>query len=566
MAAIAGRRVVAVAGHSAVMFVRVPPGMAGQTGEYREVARIWMAGRTVVSGMPPRCDGEPGVIKTSLIPGRIGGPVARFASCRKAGGDVIRVARLLIVCPMTAVAFPRSPGIDAVFMAGRAIQGGVDALKGINGSVVEARLVPGRIGRPVAYFTCRRKTGRPMVWVLRLLIVRPVTAIAFAGSPCIYAVLMAGTAVQGGVDTLSGKNAVVVERCLLPARLRRKMAELASRREGRLPVVGLRGFLVILAVAGIAVEADPPEVPIFVAAVTAQIPVGAVERHARLGGMVPAHGRPGDRPVAVFAVGPQRGSINVILAPDPVAVIAAHRSPFINPVDMTRGAGDLEMPAFEREGPGFMKTAGYRGPAGRGMTGLAFLRHCPLVGFGVAEAAVPLIGHVRTDLVTGGAILGQAGVLPFEGKARLRGVIEFRRVERPDVGLDSLMLLVAGFAIPGDLAMNSFFRGHPVGNVLMAGQAAGGLDPLPGRMAFRAIQLAFERAVRPGKRTGGSELRLGLLAGRPDQGEHEKAAEAGGEGQQGSGRRSGAMKGDFEKPAIHPLVFLGLPGRPGQSL
>jgi len=33
-----------------------------------------------------------------------------------------------------------------------------------------------------------------------------------------------------------------------------------------------------------------------------------------------------------------------------------------------------------------------------------------------------------------------------------------------------------------------------------------------------------------------------------------------------SGRRSGAMKGDFEKPAIHPLVFLGLPGRPGQSL
>jgi hypothetical protein len=197
-----------------------------------------------------------------------------------------------------------------------------------------------------------------MVWVLRLLIVCPVTAVAFPRSPGVDAVFMAGAAVQGGVDTLTRKNTVVVERRLLPARMRRKMTELASRREGRLPVVGLRGFLVILAVAGIAVEADPPEIPIFVAAVTAQIPVGAVEGHARLGGMVPAHGRPGDRPVAVFAVGPQGGPVAVVLPPDPVTVITAPGRPFIYPVEMAGGAGDFEMPPLEREGPGFMKTAG----------------------------------------------------------------------------------------------------------------------------------------------------------------------------------------------------------------
>jgi hypothetical protein len=122
-------------------------------------------------------------------------------------------------------------------------------------------------------------------------------------------------------------------------------------------------------------------------------------------------------------------------------------------------------------------------------------------------------------------------VLPFKGESRLRDVVKIRRVERPDVGLDALVLLVAGLAIAGDVAVDAPFGRDPLGNRYMAGQAAGGLDRLPIGMALRAVGLSFEGAVGPGKRTGRRELRLDLLPGRADQGESKQAAEAGGQGQ-----------------------------------
>jgi len=223
--------------------------------------------------------------------------------------------------------------------------------------------------------------------------------------------------------------------------------------------------------------------------------------------------------VAVLAVGAQRRPIAVVLAADPVAVIAAHRRPFIDAVQMAGGAGNLKVASLERKSPRLVKSAGDRVPALGSMTGFTFLRHRALVGLGMAGAAVSLIRHVGTNLVAGRTILGQAGVLSLENKPGLRGVIEIFQVERPDFDIGAQMLLVAGLAIPGDLSMNTLFSGDPVGDRLVAGQAAVGVNLLAVGMAFPAIRFAFQRAVRLGKRPGSGELGLRLLAGEGEKGD-----------------------------------------------
>jgi hypothetical protein len=155
----------------------------------------------------------------------------------------------------------------------------------------------------------------------------------------------------------------------------------------------------------------------------------------------------------------------------------------------------------------------------------------------MAEAAVSLIGQVRPDFMAGGAALGQGGVPSFKGEPGLRGMVEIRRVERPDVDVDALVLLVAGFAITGDLAMDALFRGDPVGNRPVAGQTARRLDSFPVDVAFPAVRLALECAVRPGQLSGRGELSLTAMDRRTEQGDEEQAAEAGDKGQERSAGR-----------------------------
>jgi hypothetical protein len=112
------------------------------------------------------------------------------------------------------------------------------------------------------------------------------------------------------------------------------VAELAGCRKSRLGMVGLLSSLIILPVAGVAIERAKAEIAVLMATVTTQVPVGGVEGHPRLGTMVPADGCPGNGPVAVLTVAAQRRAIAVVLAPDPMAVIAARGRPLINPVQM----------------------------------------------------------------------------------------------------------------------------------------------------------------------------------------------------------------------------------------
>jgi len=471
--------------------VRIPPRVAGQTTEHLEIVGIGMAGRTVIPGVPARGDWEPGVVESSLIPGCVGGSMARITSCRKPGRRMVRVLGLLVVGLMAAITFARCPGVNPILMTSATSERRMDALEREETAVVEIRLVPGGVGGPMARITGRRKSGGHVIGVSGLLVVGAVAAVTFSRGPGVYPVFMTGRTLKRGMDTLAGKDTVMVERGLIPAGVGRQMAELASRRETRLDVVWLGGLLIIFTVAGIAVEYGQAEVSVLVATVTAEVAVSGVERHPCPGAVVPAYGGPGDGTVAVLAVGAQRRPVAVVLAADPVAVIAAHGRPFINPVQMAGGAGNLKVASLERKCSPLVKSAGDRVPALRSVTGFAFLRHRALVGLGMAEAAISVIRHVGTDLMTGGTVPGQAGVLSFESEPGLRGMVEVFRVERPDINVGALMLLVAGLAIPGDFAMDAFFGGDPVGDRLVAGQAAAGIDLFAGGVAFPAVCLAF---------------------------------------------------------------------------
>jgi len=390
----------------------------------------------------------------------------------------------------------------------------MDALEREDAIVVEVGLVPIAVAGFVAEFTARWKSGGRVVGVSGLFVIGAMAAVAVSRRSGVKPVLVAGGTFQRGMDTLEREDAVMVERRLVPAGVGRQMTELARCRKSRLNMVRVGRFLIIFSVARITIKGGQMEIAVLMATVTAHIAVGGVEGLPGLDGVVPVYHGPGDGPVAVLAIAAQCRPVDVVLAPDPVAVIAPHRRSLVNSVQMAGGAGNLKVSALQRKSPRLVKPAGDRAPARGSMAGFAFLGHGALMRLSMTGAAVSLIRHVRADLVAGRAILSQAGVLAFEGKPGLGGVIKVLRVERPDIGVDALVFLVAGLAIPRDFAVNPFFAGDSFGDRLMAGQAAFGVDLVTLGMAFPAVRLALQRAVCLGEKTGSGELDLGILAGR----------------------------------------------------
>jgi len=135
--------------------------------------------------------------------------------------------------------------------------------------VAETGLIPIAVTGFVAELTSRRKSGGHVIGVSGLLVVGTMAAVTFSRRPGVYPVFMTGRALKRGMDTLAGKDAVMVEGSLIPAGVGRQMAELASRRETRLGMVGFGGFLIISAVAGRTVEGGLAEISVLVAIVTA---------------------------------------------------------------------------------------------------------------------------------------------------------------------------------------------------------------------------------------------------------------------------------------------------------
>ena len=105
--------------------------------------------------------------------------------------------------------------------------------------------------------------------------------------------------------------------------------------------------------------------------------------------------------------------------------------------------------------------------------------------------------------MAGGAFPGESGVLSLEREAGFGAVVEVFGVERPEVGIDALMLDVTNLAVARDLAVDAFFRGDAGGDRTMAGEALLGNDGVVLSMAFPAVRGALESGVCFREGTGG---------------------------------------------------------------
>ena len=142
----------------------------------------------------------------------------------------------------------------------------------------------------------------------------------------------------------------VVERRLGPGGVGCLVACIAGGREARGRVCGLAGGVVVPAVAAVAPGRDPTlEHLVEVAGFARQAAVGGVEREACSGAVVPVHGPPGGRPMTGLARVAETRPEAVVLAADPVTVVAAVRGSLELTVDVAGRARDRKVAILERE-------------------------------------------------------------------------------------------------------------------------------------------------------------------------------------------------------------------------
>jgi len=145
--------------------------------------------------------------------------VTGFAGSREAGRAVVRAARAVVVCLVTAVAIPRSSAVGVVLVTGGARLCGVHTHKGEDAVVIEGTAPVGGACL-VTGFAVRGVARRPVVRLVCLIVVCLVTAVAISGGPLVLVILVASGTGLCRVDADELENRGVIEACLLPVRVR----------------------------------------------------------------------------------------------------------------------------------------------------------------------------------------------------------------------------------------------------------------------------------------------------------------------------------------------------------
>ena len=289
-------------------------------------------------------------------PARVRRLVARLARRREPRRRVVGARGALVGRAVTAVTVSRRALIDVVLVAGRAGLRGMHANERVGAAVVERR-PPARVRRPVAGLARGRKSGGRVVRAGGALVGRTVTAVTVSRRALVDVVLVARDAGLGGVHPGERIVRAVLEAGLRERGVRRLVAELALRREPGGLVRRLRRGLVLLRVARVARRAAGVEAAVRMATVAAQRAVRRTQRRACCRAVIPRHRGPADRPVAGFTVGAKPRPVRVVLAPDPVAVVALVRGALHRAADVAVLARHAEVPAFEIEAAGLVKRA-----------------------------------------------------------------------------------------------------------------------------------------------------------------------------------------------------------------
>lgn len=197
VAAVAVHAVVDVPAHAPMLVVRLRLGVAVGALEDGVVVRIRVtcAAHAICIAV---IDGEPGVVKGGSQP--TGSGVAGGAGCGKAGGNVIRIGRALVVSFVATVAI-RGHGRVVVVHVATGTRDGRMRTGQRKGRVVVIKRGRGPRGGAVANIALLRESGAGVVWIGGVLVIRQVTGDARGAGQAVVAVHMALAALQRGVST-----------------------------------------------------------------------------------------------------------------------------------------------------------------------------------------------------------------------------------------------------------------------------------------------------------------------------------------------------------------------------
>jgi len=369
--------------------------------------------------------------------------------------------------------------------------------------VIEGPLIKRGIRGLVTELAGSREAGRYVIGILGLLVIGPVAAVAVAGCPLENAIFMTGCARLGGMDADSFKGLVVIERASVERGVGRPVAYLAGRWKTGLGVVRILCFLIVLLVAGITIRNRPFECLALMTAVAAHCPMGRIQGKVRPRSMVPLNRRPSRRPVAVFTLIAQPRPIAIVLATDPVTIVASLRRAFDRSFQMTGSAGHRQVPALEGESRDLMETPRcVRPPRGRSMAGRAAFFHRSLMRIGMTGLAVGLQRHERPRRVASLARPSRGRVLSLQGETGLFLMVERVFFERPEIDIEALMFNVADLAVAGDFPMDAFFRGDASGDGLVTAQTFVGAYGFGRGVALLAMDRTLELGMSRGEGTG----------------------------------------------------------------
>ncbi len=327
------------------------------------------------------------VVEGRLVPVGVGGFVAALAGRREARGGVLRAGRGVVLGLVAAEAVPRGARVDVVPVAGGARLSGMDADEGVDQGVIERRLVPVGVGGPVAVVAGGREAGGRVLGVRRRVVLGLVAAEAVARRTRVDVVPVAGGAGLSGVDA-DEREALVGEWRAAPVRIGRSVAVLAGRRKSGGGVVGIARGVVVRLVTRRALRVEPGEDLSAVAGFARQAGVRGAEREPGPLLVVPVDGVPSDRPVAVAALVAEPGLVLVVLAADPVAVVAPVGRALEDAVEVALGARGRQVLAFEREDRVLVKRARSGLPGLERVAALALFAERSVVGVLVTGRAL----------------------------------------------------------------------------------------------------------------------------------------------------------------------------------
>ncbi len=281
--------------------------------------------------------------------------VALLAIGWETSGAVVRIVGRLIVIEVAPNAISGSPRVNAIRVAGRAVQRRVYATQGER--MIEIPILPRAVGPVVAEIAGRGETRRAVVGIGRSLVVVQVAADAGPGCARVDSISVACCAFQGCV--LAAQAVVVIENSLIPRNIAGAVADIALRRKARGHVVRFPSTLVISAVARIAVRGDGSVEPaIRVAANTVDSLMLPTNCKPGLRLVIPFGWDPPNRLVASFAIRSEIGTERILLSADPMAVVTIGGSALDLLVPVTRCTGNFKVPAFERQQGRLVEPAG----------------------------------------------------------------------------------------------------------------------------------------------------------------------------------------------------------------